>query len=138
MYVHEIVDKIVERLKAYITGLEIKPFPAEPGKYRLMHPRGALLVHYAGSNAEKGRQPVLAVRAVARFEGDALLFLEAARVIINGWQIPGCSRFEYDGDEYLDEKQGTWEYDIMFRTSTPAPPVAEGQIREKLTELGIT
>lgn len=138
MYVHEIVDHITDRLKAHITGLEIAPFPDKPGDYRLRHPRGALLVHYAGSEAPNPRRPRIAVRAVARFEGDALLFLEAVRVIIHGWQIPGCSRFEYAGDEFMEEKQGIWEYDIVFTTSTPAPPVAEGDIAKKLQELGIT
>jgi hypothetical protein len=74
---------------------------------------------------------------VARFEGDALLILEAARLIINGWQIPGLSRFEYAGDEFVEEKQGIWEYDILFTTTSPAAPVGEDRLREKLTELGI-
>lgn len=137
MFIHEIVAKITERLKDHITGLEIAAFPDKPGDYRLRHPRGALLVHYAGSEADKGRRPRIAVRTVARFEGDALLFLEAARLIITGWQIPGCSRFEYAGDEFVEEKQGIWEYDIVFTTSSPAAPVGENRLREKLTELGI-
>jgi hypothetical protein len=138
MFVHEIVNHVTGRLKAYITGLEIATFPDMPGDYRLRHPRGALLVHYAGSDPDKGRRPRIAIRAVARFEGDALLFLEAARLIVNGWQIPGCSRFEYAGDEFVEEKQGIWEYDIVFTTSSPAAPVGEDRLREKLTELGIT
>jgi hypothetical protein len=138
MYAHEIVAKVTDRLKDYITGLEIAAFPDKPGDYRLRHPRGALLVHYAGSEADKARRPRIAVRSVARFEGDALFFLEAARIIINGWQIPGCTRFEYAGDEFIEEKQGIWEYDIVFTTATPAQPVAEGEVKKKLQELGIT
>jgi len=138
MFIHEIVAKVTDRLKAHITSLEIATFPDKPGDYRLRHPRGALLIHYAGSGVDKGRHPTIAIRAVARFEGDALLFIEAARLIINGWQIPGCSRFEYAGDEFVEEKQGIWEYDIVFTTTSPAAPVSEERLREKLTELGIT
>jgi len=137
MFVHEIAEKVTARLQAHITGLEIARFPDKPGDYRLRHPRGALLVHYAGSEAGGARRPRIAIRAVARFEGDALLILEAARLIINGWQIPGLSRFEYAGDEFVEEKQGIWEYDILFTTTSPAAPVGEDRLREKLTELGI-
>jgi len=137
MYAHEIVNHITDRLKTYITGLEIACFPDKPGDYRLRHPRGALLVHYAGSEVDKGRHPRIAIRAVARFESDALLILEAARLILNGWQIPGLSRFEYAGDEFVEEKQGIWEYDILFTTASPAAPVSEDRLKEKLEELGI-
>ncbi|NMC74374.1 MAG: hypothetical protein GYA56_08485 [Geobacteraceae bacterium] len=137
MYVHEIPDCITDRLKTYITGLEIAPFPDKPGEYRLRHPRGALLVHYAGSEAPNPRRVRIAVRVVARFVGDALRFLEAARLIITGWQIPGCSRFEYAGDEFVEEKQGIWEYDIIFTTSSPAAPVGEDRLRDALRELGM-
>ena len=69
MFIHEIVENVTARLKAHITGLEIARFPDKPGDYRLRHPRGALLVHYAGSEADKARRPRIAIRAVARFEG---------------------------------------------------------------------
>jgi hypothetical protein len=138
MFVHEIVENVTTRLKAHITGLEVTGFPDKPGDYRLRHPRGALLVHYEGSDADGPRRPRIAVRAVARFEGDALLILEAARLIITGWQIVGCTRFEYAGDGFVEEKQGIWEYDIVFTTTSSSAPVGEERLREKLTELGIT
>jgi hypothetical protein len=135
MYAHEIITRITNRLKEHVSSVEIVPCAKAPDDYRLRHPRGALLVHYPRSENDRGRRSRFAVRAVARFEGDALLFLEAARLILNGWQIPGCSRFVFSGDEFVDEKQGVWAYDIAFTISTPAAPVAGDAITNKLTAL---
>jgi hypothetical protein len=135
MYAHEIVARISDRLKTYITGLEIARFPDKPGDYRLRHPRGALLVHYAGSMEEKVRLPRFAVRVVARFERDALRFLEAARLILNGWQAPGFSRLVFLGDEFVEEKQGVWAYDIAFTVPLPAALAAGGAITDRLEAL---
>lgn len=135
MYAHEIVNHIADRLKAHITGLEIAPFPGRPGDYRLRHPRGALLVHYAGSEAGKARLPRFAVRVVARFERDALRYLEAARLILNGWQAPGCSRLVFLGDEVVAEKQGIWAHDIAFTVPLPFALAEGGAMTARLEAL---
>ena len=48
MLITEIEDAIIERLKTNIPDLLVEPFPDNPSAYRLLHPKGAVLVRYRG------------------------------------------------------------------------------------------
>jgi hypothetical protein len=50
MLISQIEQKIIERLKEKIKDLHIEGFPDKPQQFSLIHPKGAILVHYQGEN----------------------------------------------------------------------------------------
>ena len=50
MNIKDIEDKIIERLKEEIPEVLIRPFPDKPSEFILLHPLGAILIHYQCAN----------------------------------------------------------------------------------------
>src|SRR5574344_1313256 len=50
MSIRAIEDSIIKRLKADFPDLFVDGFPEKPQEFTLIHPIGALLVHYRGGN----------------------------------------------------------------------------------------
>ena len=50
MSINDIENQIIERLKSKIKDVQVQGFPEKPSEFRLIHPIGALLVHYQGAS----------------------------------------------------------------------------------------
>lgn len=48
MNIRDIEDKIIEKLKEEIPELLVRGFPDKPSEFLLLHPIGAILIHYQG------------------------------------------------------------------------------------------
>ena len=50
MNISEIENSIIEKLKPNFSNLLVQGFPEKPQEFTLLHPVGAILVHYRGGN----------------------------------------------------------------------------------------
>ena len=63
MNVLPVIDAVVARLKEKLPTLAVEYFPEKPAEYRLNHPKGALLVSYAGSRFDKPNDTSAVIQA---------------------------------------------------------------------------
>lgn len=139
MTILEIEREIIARLKEKIQNVAIEAFPEKPAEFRLIHPKGALLVHYAGSDflepkttdiVYQERRVQFAVTVVMRHlrthEG-AYAYLDAVRIALAGFQLPGCTKMYPVKEEFIGEENGIWQYGIAFVIKMPALEVGENE-----------
>jgi hypothetical protein len=129
-----ICQAIQARLKAQFPQLAVEYFPDEPEKYRLNHPKGALLISYIGAQYGPPKSagamvqeamPVFAVTVTMRkLNGNdgAIDALDALRPKLQGFKVPGCKPFRLMADRFLGETSGLWQYALDFATETMMVP----------------
>lgn len=123
-------NTIIERLAEKIQGVKIEAFPDEPKKLRLNHPKGHILVQYAGSDFSKSlledenyisqeRNMKFIINVVTRSlrgHQGAYAYLENCRKALTGYQIEECQKMYPIGDDFKDwsSEDGIWTYGIVF------------------------
>lgn len=131
MAIKEIENQIIERLKANIQDLHIEGFPEKPAEFRLVHPKGAILVHYQGGNYSETKSLgciyqdkklefsiTIVMRHLRTHEG-AYEYLDKVRGILTGYKPENCSKMYPTKEDFLSEDNGLWQYSINFVTTTP-------------------
>ena len=137
MTILEIEQAIIDRLKEKIQGLEIDSFPEKPADYRLRHPKGALLVRYAGCAYTEplATDYIIQDRKIS-FEVNVLMrhltshegvyaYLDAVRIALTGFKPPNCGRVYPVKEEFIIEDAGIWHYGIVFTMTTRAVEIEE-------------
>lgn len=117
----EYEDLIVAQLQAEISEVHIAPFPDNPDEYNLLHPKGALLVRFAGSDFQEStvtglvrqrvklQYDVIAVSRNLRDHYGAYDLLDQAITALTGFNIDGEQCYPVRED-FLLEKDGLWQY----------------------------
>lgn len=126
-----IIDSVVHRLRQKLPDLSVEYFPEKPDEYRLNHPRGALLVSYAGSQFSAPSDVTFSVQArTVRFSvtvmlrqlngrGGAIDVLDRVREALIGFTPPDCRRkCIAQTEQFLGETAGIWQYAIDLSTET--------------------
>lgn len=121
----EYENKIIERLKEQVGEVEIISFPDNPAEYKLLHPKGALLVRFAGSDYEESEAEVL-IRQVVKLLWDVVIvsrnlrnhygaydLLDKVRAALTGFEIAETRMFPVRED-FLMEESGLWQYGSRF------------------------
>lgn len=137
MLINQLEEQIISRLKQEIPDLLIEGFPEKPEQFQLIHPKGAILVHYQGadySNTKatdaivQDKKLEFALTVVTRHlrsnEG-AYAYLDDIRRILTGYKIDGCSKMYPVKENFLSENAGIWQYSINFVLTTPVIEVRE-------------
>jgi hypothetical protein len=137
MTILEIESAIINRLKEKIQGLEIDSFPEKPAEFRLKHPKGALLVRYAGANYTEpfATGQVVQDRKI-NFEVNIIMrhltshkgvyaYLDAVRIALTGFKPPNCGKAYPVKEEFITEDAGIWHYGIIFTMTTRAVEIEE-------------
>jgi hypothetical protein len=114
---------VINRLKARITGLAVEPFPGDTKSYRLLHPRGAVLAHYAGSIFSRPeRRPAevqleemrfeltLVMRNLRTKDAGAYAAIASVKRALLGHRVAGCGRIFLNGISLVDSEDGFWWY----------------------------
>lgn len=106
------------------TDLAIDPYPPRPADYRLLHPRGAVLVRIDGSRyqsaatgaAHRDAQVIVTLllrdfqQHQAAYEWlDTMHSLLLGFIPAGGWQAMSAV-----SDQFVSENEGVWQYDLMF------------------------
>lgn len=128
----EIIAAIAERLRSAVPQCAVECFPDKPREYRLNHPRGALLVSFAGSRYANPvdttfvaqprdlRVTVTVVMRQLNGRGGAVDMVDAARAALLGWRPPDCKRLRAVSETYLGESAGLWQYAADFACESVA------------------
>lgn len=130
MNISEIETQIIAKLKNEIPNFLIEGFPDKPSEFILIHPIGAILVHYQGSNysstqslgyvnqENKKEFAITIATRDLRSNNGAYEMLDRVKSILTGFQIPGCSKLTPMKDGFISEKSGIWQYGINFTLTT--------------------
>jgi hypothetical protein len=123
---------IVARLGAVLTDVEVMPYPANPANYQFLHPVGAILVRYHGSDygalmdtdavVQERRMAIeitLLFRALNGQDG-LYAYLERARRVLTGFKPAGFGKVYPLRDAFLEEHGGEWRYAVDFCAPTLA------------------
>lgn len=137
--IQEHIDLLVGRLSCAQIGLLVEDFPDDPQEYTLLNPRGAALVSYSGSrySASEDIGIVVQEREIhfdinlivksLRNKAGAYSYLDAVRVALTGFAMPGCTKLRLVNDGFVEfnEKKRTWQFMLRFATKTVNVEVAE-------------
>jgi len=140
--IRPLVEAVAARAKALLPALAVEDFPGDAEHYRLLHPRGAVLVIYTGSDfgrpsplllgvQDRGMKVdlVLQIRNLAKAQG-AYEALEVLRKGFTGWEVPGFLPAYPTRDAFRGAQEGVFQYviTIFFPTrvaqEAPVEPVA--------------
>lgn len=124
------LDSVVGRLKILNPDLAVEYFPDDPDTYKLIHPKGALLVSYPGSDfgevvdtaiVAQERDLMVAVTTLFRQlngrEG-AIGRLDRLRLQLVGYAPDHCRKLAVHKEKFLQQKAGVWYYVTLLKTRT--------------------
>lgn len=131
MNIRDIEDKIIEKLKEKIPELLVRGFPDKPSEFILLHPIGAILIHYQGGNysttqslgfINQVKTAEFSITIVTRnlcSNAGAYELLDKVRSILTGFEIDGCSELTPTKENFISENKGIWQYAINFSLTVP-------------------
>ena len=130
MNIRTIENSIIETLKQNFPELLVQGFPDKPSEFRLLHPTGALLVHYQGSNytntqalgfvtqENKKEFSVTVITRNLRANNGAYEFIDRVKETLSGFKIDECTSLLPTKDYFISENAGIWQYGINFTLIT--------------------
>lgn len=143
----QMLEAVVERLRAKLPALAVEYFPERPADYRLNHPKGALLVSYVGSQfgdsvdtsiIAQPRTVKPSVTVVLRQlsgRGGAVDVLDLVRTALLGYRLPDCRKMRVVSEKFLGESAGLWQYAVDFSAETMQVEDAEADAGPLLTKV---
>ena len=132
MSIRDIENSIIEKLKENFSNFLVQGFPEKPQEFILLHPIGAILVHYRGGNyantdalsfISQDKKMEFAITIVTRNLRDnngAYETLEAVKQCLCGYKLVGCSKLTPTKEGFISETNGIWQYELGFSLSTPS------------------
>ncbi len=130
MNIKEIENSIIEQLKTNFPEILVQGFPDKPSEFILLHPIGALLVHYQGSNytntealgfvtqENKKEFAVTVVTRNLRTHNGAYEYIDKVKTALSGFSIDECYSLLPTKDYFISENKGIWQYGINFTLKT--------------------
>ena len=130
MNIRTIENSIIETLKQNFPELLVQGFPDKPSEFRLLHPTGALLIHYQGSNytntqalgfvtqENKKEFSVTVITRNLRANNGAYEFIDKVKAVLSGFKIDECTSLLPTKDYFISENAGIWQYGINFTLIT--------------------
>ena len=131
MNTRDIENSIIELLKTSFPEILVQGFPDKPSEFILLHSKGALLVHYQGSNysnsdalgfisqENKKEFSITVVTRNLRTNDGAYTYLDKVKSVLTGFEPKGCSKLMPSKDYFISENNGIWQYGINFTLTTP-------------------
>lgn len=130
MNIKEIENSIIEHLKNSFPELSVQGFPDKPEEFILLHPTGAILVHYQGSNytntealgfisqVNKKEFGITIVTRDLRSNNGAYEYIDKIKSALSGFKIDECTQLFPVKDYFISENKGIWQYGINFSLKT--------------------
>ena len=132
MSIREIENSIILYLKDKFPEFLVDGFPEKPQEFILLHPVGAVLVHYRGGNytnlnslgiISQTRGLSFAITVVTRNlrnNNGAYETLDKVKQYLCGYKINGCTKMIPQKEGFISETNGIWQYEIEFNLTTPS------------------
>ncbi len=130
MSINTVENNIIAQLKANITDLKIEGFPDKPGDYKLLHPKGAILVHFRGGSYSEPEENAFIQQTVnlefeltllvkgLRHKSGAYAYINSITSALTGFTPQGCKKMYLTKINFLNEKNGLWQYALFFTVLT--------------------
>ena len=130
MNIRNVENAIIERLQTSFPEILVDGFPDKPSEFILLHPVGALLVHYQGSNytttqalgfvtqVNQKEYSITIVTRNLRNNNGAYEYLDKVKAELSGFQIDECTSLIPTKDFFISENKGIWQYGINFTLKT--------------------
>ena len=130
MNIRNVENAIIERLQTSFPEILVDGFPDKLSEFILLHPIGALLVHYQGSNytttqalgfVTQVNQKEFSITIVTRNlrnNNGAYEYLDKVKAELSGFQIDECTSLIPIKDFFISENKGIWQYGINFTLKT--------------------
>lgn len=131
MNIKEIENTIISKLKNTFPALLVQGFPDKPSEFLMLHSKGALLVHYQGSNysntnalgfisqENKKEFSITVITRNLRTNDGAYELIDKIKAVLTGFEIEGCTKLIPSKDFFISENNGIWQYGINFTLTTP-------------------
>ena len=130
MNIRKIENSIIAKLKQNFPEVLVEGFPDKPSEFILLHPVGALLVHYQGSNysqsnaisfisqENKKEFSITVVTRNLRGNEGACEFINKVKSVLTGFEPDSCTKLMPSKDFFISENGGIWQYGINFTLTT--------------------
>ena len=130
MNIRDIENSIIDKLKNTFPEVITEGFPDKPSEFILLHPIGALLIHYQGSNynnteslgfinqENKKEFAITIVTRNLRANTGAYEYIDRLRNTLSGFKIDECTSLIPTKDYFISENNGIWQYGINFTLKT--------------------
>ena len=130
MDIKELETAIVNKLKAALTDLLVEVYPDNPSSFRMIHPKGAVLVHYSGSkfNPSLFEEVIVQERKLTydlivlnrSLRGNSGIYetMDKTREALTGFQYDDTTKFYPIDEEFILEENGLWQYGMKFEALT--------------------
>lgn len=129
MNIRAIENSIIMKLKTSFPEVLVQGFPDKPSEFILLHPVGALLVHYQGGNytnsnalsfvsqSNKKEFSITVVTRNLRENEGAYEYIDKVKETLTGFKPYECSELIPTKDFFISENGGIWQYGINFTTT---------------------
>lgn len=128
-----IENSINQRLKENISAYLVESFPANIRDYlvNFTHPKGSVLINYAGSKFSEADNPnsnaqtrtlefdIYVVQRNLKSNRGVYPLLELVKTSLTGFEPEGCMRMYPVSDDFVLEEKGIWVYVMKFNTLAP-------------------
>ena len=130
MSIRNIENSIIQKLKDSFPEVLVQGFPDKPSEFILLHPLGALLVHYQGSNysetealgfiTQKNKKEfsITVVTRNLRANNGAYEYVDKVKSVLSGFEPDECTKLIPTKDYFISESGGIWQYGINFTLIT--------------------
>lgn len=131
MTIEQTEASIIGILKQNFPELHVEGFPEKPSEFRLLHPKGAILIHYQGGNYTESKSinfiyqekklefSITIIAKHLRTHTGAYEYLDKTRELLTGFKPENCTKMYPIKEEFIGEDGGIWQYSINFITTTP-------------------
>ncbi len=142
-----ILQDVVDRVAVQMPDIEARLFPDRPESYRFMHPTGAVLVGYQGSQFVKPHdvQAIVQQRSLTLHltvfgrgvhnDAGALDLLDRLRLALTGHKPVHCNPIHLVSEAFLSEAGGVWQYELRLATETQQVQQCPPDTRPKVSDI---
>lgn len=130
MDIKDLESAIVNKLKAALPNLLVEAYPDNPSSFKMIHPKGAVLVHYSGSkfNPSLFEEVIVQERKLTydliilnrSLRGNSGIYetMDKIREALTGFQYDDTTKFYPIDEEFILEENGLWQYGMRFESFT--------------------
>ena len=130
MIIKDLETAIVTQLKEFLPDLLVEAYPDHPSSFKMIHPKGAVLVHYSGSKfmpslfeevivqERKVSYDLILLNRSLRGNGGIYDTMDKVREALTGFQTEDTTKFYPLEEEFILEENGLWQYGMRFESFT--------------------
>lgn len=146
----DIEEALLGTIREALLGYDVRPYPNKPSGFVLTHPKGAVLVRFAGGSYGQTKAidamvqerrtdwEITVVARNLRDHGGLYALLDVLRICLTGFRVPGCRKAMPLKEAFVSEEDGIWQYALWLAVPTVNVERAEDEDLPVLKRLTLT